>query len=393
DIWSGSVARATFDYTKPDWAVAAQFVVTYEDATGVHTVTSDVADWDALPEAIRNRVYYRSDGTVTVDSWAAVGWQILENLGPNNPGGSGDDATTLYDGNYATGAAYHRGAKRWLTTGLAGSYVKLLEESVRWDIRLVEDAVSRTISAEPGLNTLTVYGTDTLGKQTSTTVTFTVKEEPIVVNGDFETGTLGPWVLTDSGAVVTADLFTPSIPAAGGDYMGYITTGRNELPSDLHFADLDGNGVPEREYSALSIEVSTPAAALVEVDLNFLTADILPGGGFGDSDLFGLTTGSITDTEAYKLLFAAAPMDGSYAGTATPLTADDFSSEEIWDHPLGIYPTIADTSVFYGQTGFHPYSFELGPGTHTLTFFVADSHTDGEATGMLIDNLTISLIV
>jgi len=394
DIWSGSVARATFDYNKPDWAVAAQFVVTYQDTAGVHTVAYDVPDWDALPEAIFNRVYYRSDATVTVESWTAAGWQILENLGHNNPGGSGNDATTLYDGNYATGAAYHHGAKQWLTSGLAGTYVKFLEESVRWDIRVVEDAISRTISAEPGLNTLTVYGTDTLGKSTSTTVTFTVEEEAVVVvNGDFETGELGPWVLTDSGAVVTADLFTPEIPAAGGNYMGYITTGRNELPSDLHFADLDGNGVPEREYSALAIEVFTPAAALVEVDLNFLTADILPGGGFGDSDLFGVTTGLITNTDAYRLLFAAAPMDDSYAGTATPLTADDFSNEEIWDDPYGTYPTIADTSVFYGQTGFHRYSFSLEPGIHTLTFFVADSHTDGEATAMLIDNLTLSLIV
>ena len=217
--------------------------------------------------------------------------------------------------------------------------------------------------------------------------------DPMVPNGDFETGSLSPWVLTDSGAVVAADLFTPEIPPAGGTYMGYITTGRNELPSDLHFADLDGNGVPEREYSALAIEVSTPAAALVEVDLDFLTAEILPGGSFGASDLLGVTTGAITDPGAYKLLFAVAPSDGSYAGTATPLTAGDFSDGYIQDNPFGRYPTIADTSVFYGRTGFRRYSFALEAGTHTLTFFVADSHTDGEATAMLIDNLTISLIV
>ena len=50
-------------------------------------------------------------------------------------------------------------------------------------------------------------------------------------------------MLTDSGAVVTADLFTPNIPPAGGTYMGYTTTGRKALPSDLHFTDLDGYGV------------------------------------------------------------------------------------------------------------------------------------------------------
>ena len=223
DIWSGSVARATFDYVKPDWAIAAEFVVTYEDAAGVHTIVREVPDWDALPDSIRNRVYYRSDASVTVDSWTAGGWQTLENLGHNNPGGSGDDPATLYDGNYSTGAAYHRGARRWLTSGLAGTYVKFLEESVRWDVRLVEDSISRTISAEPGLNTLTVYGTDQFGKSTSATVTFTV-----------------------------------------------------------------------------------------EVDLSFLTAEMLPG---GVSDPFGVTTGTATDTDTHKLLFTVATTDGAYQGS------------------------------------------------------------------------------
>jgi len=389
DVWSGSVARVTLDYTKPEWAIGAEYVVTYEDASGVHTVARDMpTGWDRLPGRISTRIYYRSDNTVTVDAYGEGGWQTLANLGYNNPGGNGDDVTTLYDGDYSTGATYHRGARRWLTSGLAGSYVKIIDESVRWDIGLAEDAVSGTLIAQYGRNTLTVHGTDTLGKTTSQTVTFTV-DAPTLTNGDFETGSLGPWVLTDSGAVVTGDLFTPEILPAGGTYMGYITTGRNELPSDLHFADLDGNGVGEREYSALSIDVFVPSAAIVKVDLNFLTADILPGGGFGDSDLWGVTTGAITDTGAYKLLFVAAPTDGSYSGTAAPLTALDFSDEYIEDNPFGTYPTILDRSVFYGQTGFHRYSIALEAGTHTLTFFVADSHTDGEATGMLIDNLRI----
>ena len=390
DVWSGSVARVTFDYMKPDFAVGAEFAVTYEDASGVHSVAYDLSGWDTLPGHISTRIYYRSDDTVTVDAYGETGWLALANLGYNNPGGHGDDVTTLYDGNYSTGATYHRGARRWLTGGLAGTFVKIIDESVRWNIGLAEDAVSETITAQSGANTLTVYGTDTLGKSTSQTVTFTV-DVAAVANGDFETGSLGPWVLTDSGAVVTGDLFTPEIAPAGGTYMGYITTGRNELPSDLHFADLDGNGVPEREYSALSIDINIPSAATVEVDLNFLTADILPGGGFGDSDLWGVTTGAITDTGAYKLLYAAAPLDGSYSGTAAPLTALDFSDEYIEDNPFGSYPTIADRSVFYGQTGFQRYSFALEAGLHTLTFFVADSHTDGEATGMLIDNLTVTL--
>jgi hypothetical protein len=276
-----------------------------------------------------------------------------------------------------------------LTSGLAGTFVKIIEESVRWEIGLSDNAVSTVVTAQDGANTLTVYGTDTLGKSTSQTASFTV-DAPMPINGDFETGSLGPWVLTDSGAVVTGDLFTPNIAPAGGAYMGYITTGRNELPSDLHFVDLDGNGVAEREYSALSINVFTPLAAMVEVDLNFLTADILPGGAFGDSDLWGVTTGSIIDTGAYKMLYAAAPTDGSYSGTATPLTALNFSDEYIEDNPFGTYPTIADRSVYYGQTGFQHYSFALDAGLHTLTFFVVDSHTDGEATGMLIDNLLIT---
>jgi len=390
DVWSGSVARVTLDYVKPDWAVGAEWAVTYEDASGVHTAVCDLPGWDTLADRISQRVYYRSDDTVTLEAWGDGGWYVLDNLGHNNPGGNGDDVAALYDGNYSTGAAYHRGARRWLTGGLAGSYVKFIEESVRWNIGLAEDAVSGTITAEQGHNTLTVHGTDTLGKTARRTVTFTV-DEAAVTNGDFETGSLGPWVLTDSGAVVTGDLFDPDIPPAGGTCMGYITTGRNELPSDLHFTDLDGNGVAEREYSALAIEIFTASAATVEVDLNFLTAEIMPDGTVGASDLFGVTAGAIVDTAAYKLLFAVAPTDGSYSGTAVPLTAVDFSDEFIQDNPFGSYPTIFDTSVFHGQTGFHRYAFALEAGAHTLTFFVADSFTDGEATAMLIDNLRVTL--
>jgi hypothetical protein len=174
DVWSGSVARVTFDYNKPEFAVGAEFAVTYQDAFGVHSVTYDLADWDVIPQKINTRVYYRSDGTVTLDAYGSAGWYILENLGASNPGGSGDDVTTLYDGNYATGASYHRGARKWLTSGLAGTFVKVIDESIRWKIGLAEDSLSTTLTATEGANTLTVYGTDTLGKSTSQTVEFTV---------------------------------------------------------------------------------------------------------------------------------------------------------------------------------------------------------------------------
>ena len=389
-LGSGAVE---FGYLKPEWAVGARWQYEYSTADGTFRVVKDLPQdaWDHDADRVAVRVIYRDSTTAPVRTQYGEGiWRDWHELGPNNPGGSGDDAGALHDGIWSTGAAYHNGARRWLTS-VAGTYVKFHEEAIWWDVQLVQDAVQRTIDAAPGTHTLSICGTDTMGKTASVAVTFTV-EWADDLNGDFETGTLGPWVLTDSGAVVTADLFTPHIPPAGGSYMGYITTGRNELPSDLHFTDLDGNGVAEREYSALAVEISTPGAAVVEVDLNFLTAEILPGGSFGASDLLGVTTGSITDTDAYELLFAVAPLDGSYAGTASPLTAADFSDEYIQDNPFGAYPTIADRSVFYGRTGFHRYSFPLAAGTHTLTFFVADSHTDGEATAMLIDDLTVTLV-
>ena len=205
-----------------------------------------------------------------------------------------------------------------------------------------------------------------------------------IVNGNFETGDFSPWVLTDSGAVATASLFTPSIAPAGGAYMGYITTGRNELPSNLSFQDLDGDGSPEREYSSLAIDVTTAGPAVVGFDLNFLTAEIQPG---GSPDLLGVALGAVDDPSLYALLFAVT--QGPYTGTATPLTAADFTAEFIQDAAFGV-PTLADQSVFNGQTGFAHYEIALAAGSHTLTFFVADSHTDGEATAMLIDNVTLS---
>ncbi|MBN2476321.1 MAG: LamG domain-containing protein [Pirellulales bacterium] len=387
-LGSGTVE---FEYDKPEYAVAARWQYEYSTAAGTETVAEDLPQdaWDHDAGKVAVRVVYPDSTTAAVRTQYSTGiWHDWDDLGPNNPGGNGNDAGVLYDGNWATGAAYHNGARQWLTS-VAGTYVKFQEEAIWWDVQLVEGAIQRTVDVAPGLHTMTIFGTDTLGKTSSVTVRFTVEADMPVVNGDFEMGELGPWVLTDSGAVVTADLFTPGIPPAGGTYMGYITTGRNELPSDLHFADLDGNGVPEREYSALAMEVSTPTVAVVEVDLNFLTEEVMPGGSFSASDLLGVTTGAVTDAEAYKLLLAVAATDGSYTGTATPLTANDFSDELIWDNPYGSYPTIADVSQFNGQTGFHRYSFVLEAGTHTLTFFVADSHTDGGATAMLIDNLTI----
>ena len=382
-----------FEYLKPDWAVGARWQYDYTTAAGTVRVVEDLpqAAWNYDADSVALRVIYPDSSTLPVRTQYGTGiWQNWHELGPNNPGGSGNNAGALYDGSWSTGAACHNGARQWLTS-VAGTYVKFNEEAILWDVRLVEAVVQQVIDAGLGTHTLTISGTDTLGKTSSVTVTFTV-EWASNVNGDFETGTLGPWVLTDSGAVVTGDLFTPTIAPAGGTYMGYITTGRNELPSDLHFVDLDGNGVSEREYSALAVQVTVPTAAVVEVDLNFLTDEIGPGGSYGASDLLGVTTGPITDTDAYKLLFAIAPNDGSYAGTATPLTAADFSEEYIQDNPFGVYPTIADVSVFNGQTGFRRYSFSLEAGTHTLTFFTADSHTDGGATAMLIDNLTITLV-
>ncbi len=170
--------------------------------------------------------------------------------------------------------------------------------------------------------------------------------------------------------------------------MGYITTGRNELPSDLLFQDLDGNGSHEREFSSLAIELTAVGPAIVGVDLNFLTAEMGVG---GSPDLLGITLGAVNDPSHYELLFAIA--HGSYSGTATPLTSSDFSDEYIEDLGHSGSYSLADQSVFYGQTGFAHYEFSLAAGTHTLTFFVADSETDGEATAMLIDNLAVTEVV
>ena len=51
-----------------------------------------------------------------------------------------------------------------------------------------------------------------------------------------------------------------------------------------------------------------------------------------------------------------------------------FSNEDIVESNFGLFPTIPDASHFRGQTGFSNYCFSVGPGPHTWTFFVADSH-------------------
>jgi hypothetical protein len=211
-----------------------------------------------------------------------------------------------------------------------------------------------------------------------------------VANGDFETGSLAPWALKGAGAAIPTS-FNPPIDPPGGIFMGYITTLNNEGVEDFGFfderPDLDGNGLKESEYSALSLTFTTAAPAFVSVDVNFLTDELNREGtpDTGDADVFGLATGDIR-SGPYRFLFAIAPSDGSYPGRAMPLTPASFSDEVIHDERFG-------GSQFKGQTGFTNQCFLVEPGLHVWTFFVADSKTDGVASAMLIDNFRIDPVL
>ena len=107
------------------------------------------------------------------------------------------------------------------------------------------------------------------------------------------------------------------------------------------------------------------------------------------ADVFGLATGDVR-TGPYLLLLAVASSAGSYAGTARRLTPAQFSGGIIMENRVEPVLTLPDSSQFRGQTGFSNYCFSVGAGVHTWTFFVADSHTDGGASAMLIDNFSVT---
>jgi ELWxxDGT repeat protein len=214
-------------------------------------------------------------------------------------------------------------------------------------------------------------------------------------SGGFENGALAPWVLTGAGAVVSKGAFSPAVDATGGQFMGYITTLNNEGAADFGFfnesPDIDGNGVKEIEYSALSITFTTAVPSMVCVQLNFLTDEVTPGNPsfVNDADVFGLATDNVR-TGPFAVLLAAAATDGAYTGLAQRLAPEAFFGGEIVQNNSGVFPTIPDSSRFQGQTGFTKYSFQVAAGVHAWTFFVADSHTDGVASAMLIDDFTIT---
>jgi ELWxxDGT repeat protein len=216
-------------------------------------------------------------------------------------------------------------------------------------------------------------------------------------NGGFENSALAPWVLTGAGAAVSNDVFTPAIAPPGGRFMGYITTLNNEGAEDFGFfnesPDIDLNGAKETEYSSLSITFTTAVPSTVCVQLNFLTDELLPGNpsSVNDADVWGIATGSVR-TGPFALLLARAATSGSYTGMAQRLPPEAFTGPEILQNNSGLFPTIPDASHFQGQTGFSNYCFQIGPGVHTWTFFVADSHTDGVASAMLIDDFTVTPI-
>jgi ELWxxDGT repeat protein len=211
-------------------------------------------------------------------------------------------------------------------------------------------------------------------------------------NGGFESGALAPWVLTGAGAAVSNEVFSPAIAAPSGWFMGYITTLNNEGAEDFGFfnesPDIDTNGVKEIEYSSLSITFTAAAPSMVCVRLNFLT-DEVGTSSVNDADVWGVATGSVR-TGPFALLLAVAMSGGSYTGMAQRLPPEAFLGGEIVENNFGVFQTIPDASRFQGQTGFSNYCFQVGPGVHNWTFFVADSHTDGVASAMLIDDFTVT---
>jgi ELWxxDGT repeat protein len=216
-------------------------------------------------------------------------------------------------------------------------------------------------------------------------------------NGGFESGVLAPWVLTGAGAAVSNAVFSPAINAPSGQFVGYITTLNNEGAEDFGFfnesPDIDTNGVREIEYSALSITFTAAVPSTVCVQLNFLSDEVFPGnpGSVNDADVWGVATGNVR-TGPFALLLAAAISGASYTGVAQRLPPEAFSGGEIVENNFGVFPTIPDASRFQGQTGFSNYCFQIEPGVHTWTFFVADSHTDGVASAMLIDDFTVTTL-
>ena len=216
-----------------------------------------------------------------------------------------------------------------------------------------------------------------------------------ITNGGFESGVMAPWILTGAGAAVSNAVFNPAIAVPSGQFMGYITTLNNEGAEDFGFfnesPDIDTNGVKELEYSALSITFTAAVPSTVCVQLNFLTDEISPGnpGSVNDADVWGVATGNVR-TGPFVLLLATATFGGSYTGVAQRLPPEAFSGGEIVENNFGVFPTIPDASRFQGQTGFSNYCFQVGTGVHTWTFFVADSHTDGVASAMLIDDFTVT---
>ncbi|MDP6523865.1 MAG: hypothetical protein QGH15_06560 [Kiritimatiellia bacterium] len=318
--------------------------------------------------------------------------EMIANINTNPPGSGGDDFLadsnpfylTVHDGKlFFTADDGVHGRELWAYDGISCYMVTDIRSSDQYGsnpsgLAIVEGDLYLAADSGEGFG-LELYR---------------VVPAPRVLNGGFEAGSLAPWVLTGAGAAVYDTVFDPPIVPAAGEYMGYITTLNNEGAEDFGYfddsPDIDLDGEREREYSSLSITFTASAPCTVSFDLNFLTDELLPGETpDAEADLFGLTTGDIR-SGPYLLLFAVAPSDGSYTGRASQLTPGAFSDQYIEENNYGVFPTIPDASRFQGQTGFSNYWFLADPGIHTWTFFVADSHTDGVSSAMLIDNMRMT---
>lgn len=321
---------------------------------------------------------YRFDGTTV---------EMIANINPNPPGGGGDDFLadsnpadlTVFDGLlYFIANDGSHGEELWACDGTACYMVADIRNMDQYGsnasgLDVVDGKLYLIADSGEGFG-LELYRVNPLSAG--------------IANGGFEEASLSPWVLAGAGAIVGGSAFDPAIAAAGGLAMGYITTLNNEGAHDFGYfddsPDIDGDGNRETECSSLSITFRMETAGEVSFDLNFLTNE----GAGGDADVFGLTAGAI-GTGPNLLLFAVAPSDGSYTGTAQALPASSFTGGLIEESNFGVYPGIPDASQFNGQTGFQHYRIAVEAGVHTWTFYVADSKTDGIASAMLIDNVQI----
>jgi hypothetical protein len=224
-------------------------------------------------------------------------------------------------------------------------------------------------------------------------------DSPEIVNGGFESGDLSGWIVGSTNGTVEAlqaDNFDTVISPTEGSWLVLLSNHSGNENTNQVFGssvrtaigtavfgngvtDLDGNSYNDNDIASLAQTFELSAGeipAALSFDWSFLTDE-------GDEydDFFMVTLNGI------DILHGSVPEATEYVSPFEDVPSLNGQAYNVSS------PGPTDGSYFYdGRTAFQNFSYDISSaGTYTLEFLVADQEDSGVDSGLLVDNIQLTI--